>query len=876
MNNQKSCFRLKISALTAGFLLLLQLASLEAQKTGFKLTDLGVFKKHGVDLMIYNDSFNEGGFFDEKVNGIEMIHHGVRTVTGGAVRLSPTPEQWDLTPTVTNRQIDPADNSVIVSLYYTEYDFTSKIRVEAKGESCQITVLLDKPLPAELVGKAGMHIEFLPAAYFRKTYYMDNKPGICPLYPTGPMSLEPLSDKTPQWGGQVTAEIIGDQYAKPLPMATGKKLVLAPGDPKLMVTLESATGTLNFLDGRNLAQNGWYVIREIIPANKTGEVIRWYLTPNSVDEWVRRPVIAHSQAGYHPNQEKIAVIELDTNYRALQTAALYRIGENGIQEKVLDKEVGNWGKFMRYYYQQFDFSSVKTPGLYCIKYGDVQSEVFPIGNEVYNGIWHATLDVWFPVQMDHMFVNEAYRVWHGAPHLDDALQAPLDTMIHDGYSQNSRTDSPYKPMEHIPGLNIGGWFDAGDFDIRTNSHCETVLYLTGVWEDYRPERDQTLVERKRRYVDIHRPDGLPDLLQQIEQGTLALIAQHRATGHAIRGIIVPHLYQYHHLGDAVNMTDNLIYNPELKPYETDCYRSGKQDDRWAFTNKFPPVNLKSAAALAAAARVLKGYNDSLAEECLETAKKVWADETSMAAHSDTLWIGEERQEWIKEYLKKWRENEEFKATAELLVSTGDMQYAKYIGKKLWPGIKDQVSKPRPYTSNLLPYLVKVMPYMDKSFNKELRNKVIEFKKQLDSFYEKNPYGIPVGRGGFWEGTYSVIDWSLTAGKLHKAFPDIVGPEYAVRGLNYILGCHPASSISFVSGVGTNSKTVTYGNNRADYSFIAGGVVPGVYLIRPDFYENKENWPFIWYENECVIDMCAGYIYLSAMVNDIVAEEESSF
>jgi hypothetical protein len=62
-----------------------------SQQTGFKLTDQGVFKKQGVDLMIYNDSYNSGGFFDEKVNGIEMIQHGVRTVTGGAVRFSPTP-----------------------------------------------------------------------------------------------------------------------------------------------------------------------------------------------------------------------------------------------------------------------------------------------------------------------------------------------------------------------------------------------------------------------------------------------------------------------------------------------------------------------------------------------------------------------------------------------------------------------------------------------------------------------------------------------------------------------------------------------------------------------------------------------------------------
>ena len=84
--------------------------------------------------------------------------------------------------------------------------------------------------------------------------------------------------------------------------------------------------------------------------------------------------------------------------------------------------------------------------------------------------WQPTLDVYFPVQMDHMFVNEAYRVWHGASHLDDARQAPVGHEHFDLYAQGPATDSPFAPGEHIPGLNVGGWFDAGDFDLRTQTH----------------------------------------------------------------------------------------------------------------------------------------------------------------------------------------------------------------------------------------------------------------------------------------------------------------------------------------------------------------------------------------------------------------------
>lgn len=56
-----------------------------------KLNKLEYFEKQGVNVLVYNNLFT-GGFNDEKNAGIELIHHGVRTAQGGAVRLSNTPE----------------------------------------------------------------------------------------------------------------------------------------------------------------------------------------------------------------------------------------------------------------------------------------------------------------------------------------------------------------------------------------------------------------------------------------------------------------------------------------------------------------------------------------------------------------------------------------------------------------------------------------------------------------------------------------------------------------------------------------------------------------------------------------------------------------
>ncbi len=46
-------------------------------------------------------------------------------------------------------------------------------------------------------------------------------------------------------------------------------------------------------------------------------------------------------------------------------------------------------------------------------------------------------------------------------------------------------------------------------------------------------------------------------------------------------------------------------------------------------------------------------------------------------------------------------------------------------------------------------------------------------------------------------------------------------------------------------------TTAYGLNRADWSYIPGGVVSGNNLIRPDLPELK-TWPYSWQQGECVL------------------------
>jgi endoglucanase len=117
----------------------------------------------------------------------------------------------------------------------------------------------------------------------------------------------------------------------------------------------------------------------------------------------------------------------------------------------------------------------------------------------------------------------------------------------------------------------------------------------------------------------------------------------------------------------------------------------------------------------------------------------------------------------------------------------------------------------------------------------------------------------------------VIGGAIANYHLHRAFPDLFTAEDVFRGVNYVLGTHPASNLSFVSGVGAESKRVAYGMNRADFSFIAGGIVPGVLMLKPDFPENKEDWPFLWGQNEYVISLGATWLFLAHAADRLAAE-----
>lgn len=798
-------------------------------KSSLQINDLNYFETQGLNVTVFSDIYPEG-----HQTGVSIIQHGVRVAANGDLRLETSPGQWSPVPAGGDLKVDRANHTISQTLsypdpkknrigfnpiIYPDLDLSYSVNVTAlDGNSFRISVDLKKPLPKEWVGKAGFNFELFPGHLFGLSYLMDDHTGIFTPQPNGP-----LMDQHGEW---LTS-----------PLATGKTLVVAPEREKQKITIESKTGVLELWDGRSNHNNSWYIVRTPIPANTTKNAVEWTVTPNVVAGWTYEPVIQVSQLGYTPSQPKQIIIEQDKRDKKAGGLSIHRITRSG-REKVDSGKPEFWGKFLRYNYLRYDFSDIKEPGVYVVEYRGKTSHPFRIDVDVYDRhAWQPTLEYYLPVQMCHMRVNEKYRVWHGLCHNDDALMSPVNLNHFDGYKSGPSTLTQFDPMEPVPGLNVGGWHDAGDYDLRVESQMTTVWLLSMMVEEFGLEYDSTLIDQDKKLVEIHVADGKSDALQQIEHGLLSVLGAYKSLGRLYRGIIVPTIRQYVLLGDGSTQTDGLIHDPTLEPGETKAGYSAVADDRYVFTEENPARELTAAAGLAAAARAMAEYNPALAKEALDAAKALYSesfDKTDDArARAFVL--------------------------AELILTTGD----KTLIQKLI-GIKSEIIGDIANTGWAIGRVVNRTG--DQKFISDVSDAVKEYQDQVRRESLESPYGVPY-KPNIWGAGWTLQAFGVRQYFFHKSWPEHASPDSFINALNFVLGVHPGeNTMSFASGVGANSALVAYGVNRADWSYIPGGVISGTALIRPDLPELKI-WPFFWQQTEYVMGGGAtNYMFLVLAVD----------
>ncbi|MBD3290110.1 glycoside hydrolase [candidate division KSB1 bacterium] len=607
---------------------------------------------------------------------------------------------------------------------------------------------------------------------------------------------------------------------------------------------------MELIDRRQVALREWFAIKVDADLSKARNSIHLVFRPNAIQGWMRTPVIAHSQVGYHPAQQKRAILELDPRTENFEEANLIKITAQG-EQVVFSNVPEKWGNFYRYLYAIFEFTEVRDEGVYQIQYGEEKTLPFRIADELYQqGVWQPSLLVFLPVQMCHVSVKDRERLWHGLCHKDDGLQAPAPLPFYDGYRQTEETETQYDPNTTIPGMNVGGWHDAGDDDVNTGSSGKTTYHIALAYEEFQPDIDQTTVDYENNSVHLHRSDGVPDMLQQVKHGVDFLLAQYRAADHSFVGVISKDWEIYLQEGMWGHMTDNLFYDPKLPPDTCVAGHSGTFDDRYIFTNKDTRREYAVITYLAASERVLKNEYPKTAAECLQTAKRIWSYEES---HKPVFYpsVGTPRN------LTEERTN----AAVELYLCTEDRSYLEAMVQN-----KNDVFKNIDKTAWTIARVINDID--DASFKREFEQRLVSYRDELHKDLAANPFGV------FYEPEVWGFGWDILWGiythyYLVKHYPDIFPLQPLEDAVHYSLGAHAASDISLVSGVGAHDPIPAFGMNRSDYSYIPGGLYSGVNLNRPDFPELKSDHPYLWQQSEYIVFGATPFIFAVLAVDHIL-------
>jgi hypothetical protein len=692
-----------------------------------------------------------------------------------------------------------------------------KVNIISEGKSIDIQIELEQSVDWEKIEEIAFRIEIYPEEYDYKTFN----------------------------GGGISDYFYEQHMGRRILIPKAEKINIAPEDPQRNMIFEGENVTLSLRDERRDLNVSGYMLFASLKKESEKKSFSLKIFPSIDPDWTKEPIIQISQIGYHPAQKKIAILEVKPGTIDIQDVELLVLNEKSELENAAYLEPEKWGDLYQNTYYTYDFSFVKNPGQYFLIYDNQKVGPFKISTSVYQSAWQPTLDIYFPTQMCHVKVKDFLRLWHGACHLDDALQAPVGYTGLDGYLQGPETQTGFKPHEHVPGINWGGWHDAADFDLPSGSICETALWMALAQEKFQTTRDVTSVLREERLANLFEPDGENDMLQQIAFGMEWLVSVVKQVGHIPAGVITHIGPDYGSAGDPASITDGFIYNPKLGKTEQQNGFSGKFDDRWIYTDRNTGGQYQFVQIAAICSRLFRNINNSLSEECLRLAEQIWEYEQSSEPVNFTVAYQPQEDSY-----HSW----EMAAAADLFITTVNNKYRDKL-LSFVPVIREMpVQQFKETGFNLVRVKDRVN---DINFSEVLLEKAKEVRQDLQKELNKTPYSVTLYLG--WGSNWSILK---TAAKLFyfiETYPDLFDPEIMYATVNFVLGAHPASNHSFVSGVGSKSATLVYGFNRADKSYQPGGVISGVTLLKPDFVEYRGRaWD--WYQTEHVISGSSAYIF----------------
>jgi len=618
----------------------------------------------------------------------------------------------------------------------------------------------------------------------------------------------PLTD----YGG---AEYVADgkRYLYPADYAAGwkfpsgiRKLECHTGNPSRNIIFEYADG-ISIEDHRRFNEPR-YVVSIGLPGD--GRECEFFITlPDLADEPPQRAV-RWSRIGYPASGEKVAILEWPK--RTAPPDDRVRVEErNG---KVLKK--GRFGRTQSVYYMQndyatFDFSEVKAPGEYRVVWSGGETDWFPIRASVFEDrLWHPTLDTFIPFEMCHAAVSlPAGSIGHGACHLDDGARVPPHFTGPDGFVSYECEGTPYKAGDHIP-LAVGGWHDAGDFDLNVPAQSYVVWMLALAWEEFHLDRDVATLDTKAAVFTPGRPDGTSDILSQVEWGAAWLLLMQQPDGRVWNGVCER---EGRRSGKPVDrMTDG-------KP--------GTEDDRQVYVDYHADTQLNFVIAMAAASRALKGARPEIAGRCLDASRRAFA---YFQGHPEVYRPGSYAAARVA---GKERDASVMAAAIELYLTTGEAAYleaAQGLAGSLaelkleWPLPRDTQTGGFRYVP---PFLARLHPRLPAGSFKDAVTALC--RRAAGGIAERaalRPWPLETWEFGMWGNNGTGLARAFDVYWLTRVAPDVLPPAAALRTMLWVFGLHPTCDTVFVAGLGYPEPRYLYNCHLHAVNGSAPGTVPG--------------------------------------------------
>lgn len=619
-------------------------------------------------------------------------------------------------------------------------------------------------------------------------------------------------------------------------------------------------GSLALMDGRTW--NGFvYQLSVGIPLD-TG-LASFTLTPPAADPGPNPPALRYSRLGYPlVASGQYAVLEID--WRAAWpdlNVRLERELPGGGAETMRAGQFtpileDNWKRFAL-----FDFSPVQTPGRYRLAWAGGLTGWFPISNEVYAGLWQPTLDHFLPYQMCHLAVDlgDGLRA-HAACHLDDGIQAQADTPGPDGFVSYEGTAGP-GPGQPIPAA-VGGWHDAGDFDLNVSAQAFVTHLLALAWEQFAPWRDLNRLDLAGRQLHTGQSNARSDLLEQVEWGARWLLSMQQPNGHVYVGLVEK-------LG---------VWGQAQLPELITDGQPGTGDERQVYVDLHSDVLLKFVIAAAAASRALRSHDPALSAQCWQAALQTWdCFNANPHVYRPTV------------YFSDWAQGEQhmiLAAAAELYLTHPDPAYLAVIAAyqsylQTWPP-----EWPEPdgtWHGNFWyapPFLARLLPRLSPgSLKTAIASALAGVASNLKTTLQARPFPTQYWDFSEW-GSVDVFQARLyDAYWLSQAVPASLAFQDALPCAHWLFGLHPVNDLSLVLGLGLPQPSYLYsatllvrlGETPAS---VPGAVLPGLSRYDRGGVLDYRDWPQEFYNNEACIYSAAFYIFNTLALHTHLAGYQS--